>query len=297
MRSLPVRFYASFAAEAFGGNIAGVVYDDAGLKAAEMQRIAADLSVPTTGFVRSQGKGRFHVRFFSTRSEMGMCGHVTVGIFMALCDDLRIAKQEASYCQVTPAGDIPVEVTFVEGRPRVSMKQGMPRFDLIHSTSADIAPMLGVAPGEIKSVASASTALSHLFVELQDTRALASIQPDDSALRALAKSRAVDTLGVWCLQSVVDGGARVRIRDLCHGVGDPEEAASGTTNGALACLLWKNGYARPQSDGSIEVAAEQGFEMGRPSLIISKLKASETEVLEVKVGGSATLRLRGHYTL
>lgn len=297
MRALPVRLYSSFAARPFGGNIAGIVYDEVGLDTADMQGIAADLGAPTTGFVKCRSNSEFHVRFFSTRAEMGMCGHVTVGIFAALYDDGLIPPHDASYTQVTPAGEIAVDITSLDRCAQVSMKQPAPRFDLIRATAAEIAPMLGVSYDGIRSVASSSTALSHLFVELSDTRALASIRPDDLALRAFSKSRAIDTMGIWCLQSARDASARVRVRDLCHGVGDPEEAASGTTNGALASLIWKQGKVKSNAAGRIEVIAEQGFEMGRPSVIRSELATSAIAVLEVNVGGQAKLRLSGVYRL
>jgi predicted PhzF superfamily epimerase YddE/YHI9 len=47
-----VRLYAAFAAKEFGGNIAGIVYDEVGLSPAQMQGIATDFEAPTTGFVR-----------------------------------------------------------------------------------------------------------------------------------------------------------------------------------------------------------------------------------------------------
>ena len=101
----------------------------------------------------------------------------------------------------------------------------------------------------------------------------------------------IDTIGVWCLQRSDLENTRVRVRDLCHGVGDPEEAASGTTNGALACLIWKQGRAKASDRGCVRVSAEQGFEMGRPSLISSELLTNSEGISEVRVGDSAMRRL------
>lgn len=225
---LPVRLYASFAADEFGGNIAGVVHDDVGLSERQMRGIAAELGAPTTGFVRQRDATAFAVRFLSTRSEMGMCGHVTVAIFVSLFEDGRIASTIEPYRLATPAGTMTVRIALRDGRPLVTMYQLSPRFDLVGATAGEIAPLLGIGEVEIVSLGAASTALSHLFVELPDQAALAAIHPRDDELRSLSRSRSIDTIGVWCRKPAGERSAAVRLRDLCHGVGDAEEAASGT---------------------------------------------------------------------
>ena len=100
MRQFPVRLYAAFAAARFGGNIAGIVYDDLGLSSDEMLAIASDLGAPTTGFVSPRTGSRIGVRFFSSRGEMAMCGHVTIAVFAALFNDKRIASEGGDFVQV-----------------------------------------------------------------------------------------------------------------------------------------------------------------------------------------------------
>lgn len=294
---LPVRLYASFPAGRPGGNMAGVVYDDAGLESAEMQAIAADLGVATTGFVRKFDQASYGVRFFSTRSEMGMCGHVTVAVFASLLDDGLVPAPPGQYRMTSPAGEIVVNTTASADRQQVWMRQLSPRFDVVSVTAEELAPLLGIPRAAIHSIGSSSTALNHVLVRVADPAALSSIRPDDVGLRALSRARSVDTIGVWCLCGTAPGTARVRVRDLCHGVGDPEEAASGTTNGALACFLVSQGLAQPDADGTVAVTAEQGFEMGRPSLVSSRLRTSGREVTDVRVGGYAERRLTGTYVL
>ncbi len=297
MTTLPVRLYASFAAREFGGNIAGVVYDEIDLSVSQMQGIAAELGAPTTGFVRKRSEDTFDVRFFSTRSEMDMCGHVTVGIFVSMSDDGMISSGIDAFRQKTPAGEILVSVSKQSDRSYVLMKQRSPTFDMIAAEKAEIAGLLGVHSDAIQSLGSSSTSLKHLFVELADEGALARIKPDDENLRSYSREKGIDTVGVWCLQNVSPALTKVRVRDLCHGVGDREEAASGTTNGALASLLWRNGVATPDENGIVSVEAEQGFEMLRPSRISTRLKISASAVEEVRVGGSAQRRLEGQIRL
>lgn len=291
MRSLDVRIYAAFAAGPSGGNLAGVVYDSEGLATDVMQRLAAELAAPTTGFVRELGDGTFGVRFFSPVSEMPLCGHVTVGVFAAMADDGRVG--EGAFRQVTTAGDLDVTVARAAEGLHVTLRQPQPRFDLFDVPAGRIAPLLGFSAAEARSIGSAGTGLRHLFVEVDTTETLARLHADDVGLRSLCGEVGIDTVGVFTRLGP-DGGAEVRVRDLCHGVGDPEEAASGTTNGALAALLWRRGrLPLPDARGRVRVRAEQGVEMGRPSLVTTELEVSGDRIEAVRVGGGAIRRLEG----
>lgn len=293
MPSLDARLYAAFAAAPFGGNVAGVVYDPIGLATDVMQRLAADLGAPTTGFVRELGTEGFGVRFFSPVAEMAMCGHVTVGVFASLAEDGR--AREGTHRMITAAGDLSVAIERGAEGFRVTMRQPSPRFDLFEVPAGRIAPLLGLAPADVEGVGSAATGLRHLFVEVAGTEQLARLRVDDPAVRNLCREEGIDTVGVYARLDRTRGGADVRLRDLCHGVGEPEEAASGTTNGALAALLWREGRLAPGTGGAatIGVRAEQGFEMGRPSLVTTELQVSGGRIDSVRVGGSATRRLEG----
>lgn len=290
MESLPVRLYAAFAADETGGNMGAVVFEDMPLWPAARQRIAADLCAPTTGFVRKVSDGHFETRFHSTRSEMDMCGHVTLAVFAALKEEERIGP--GSYVQQTAAGDIGVEVT---SDGAVTMHQPLPSFDRNKVTRDDVAPLLGLDRDLVWRVTSSSTALRHVFVQLADLETLASIRPDDTGLRRFCHDLSIDTIGVWCRQASGLGKAKVRLRDLCHGVGDPEEAASGTTNGALACDMFRSENLLPGAGGQAVLVAEQGFEMGRPSIVRTVLGTTGKEIASVSVGGYAALRMKGQF--
>jgi PhzF family phenazine biosynthesis protein len=290
METLPVRLYAAFAADERGGNIGGVVFEDAPLWPEARQRIAADLCVPTTGFVRQLSANRFQTRFCSTRTEMDMCGHVTVAVFAALLRDGRIGP--GTFVQETPAGDIGVEVA-ADGA--ITMHQPLPQYGLNEGRATEVAPLLGIGPESVVGVEAAATGLRHVFIQLPGLDALAGIRPDNEGLRRFCRDRAIDTIGVWCQTASALGKAKVRLRDLCHGVGDPEEAASGTTNGALACALFRARKLQAGAGGQAVLVAEQGVEMGRPSIIRTVLATSGRDVTGVSVGGYAALRMAGEF--
>lgn len=132
MRKIKIKLMDAFTTERFGGNIAGVVTDASKLDSREMQKIASELNAPTTGFVLKKGKNEFEVRFFTPTQEIDMCGHVVVGIFMALAEEGKIDIEYTGKVEVkqyTKAGLISVEILYKNQKPSfIAMKQNKPIF-------------------------------------------------------------------------------------------------------------------------------------------------------------------------
>ncbi|MEZ5627015.1 MAG: PhzF family phenazine biosynthesis protein [Rhodocyclaceae bacterium] len=294
MRALPCFLYDAFAEHRFGGNVAGVVLLDAPVPDdAELQALAAELAAPTTGFVERLGADRYRVRFFSPSAEMAMCGHVTIGVACALLDEGLIAGDR--FTQETAAGPVALTLTDRHPHPRVDMAQRLPEFDARALPTAELAAALGVDASAFDPAirpGRASTGLRHLFVALRQEHDLAAMQRDDAALFALCHTHGIDTIGVFALTDRRPGLCRVQLRDLCHGVGNPEESASGTTNGALASFLFHRGVLTA-ADGTATLQATQGRDMGRPANITTRLGIVSGAISHVAVGGSAVRTLAG----
>ena len=54
--------------------------------AEEMQRVACEMNAPATGFIQACDSASVDVRFFSTKTEYGMCGHGTLGLMTWLVE-------------------------------------------------------------------------------------------------------------------------------------------------------------------------------------------------------------------
>lgn len=80
---------------------------------------------------------------------------------------------------------------------------------------------------------------------------------------------------------------------MCPGIGNYEESASGTTNGALSCYLIRHKLIDRPAGNNVALQSEQGFEMGRPGRINSEITIENDKITEVKVGGYATRFLEG----
>ena len=71
--------------------------------------------------------------------------------------------------------------------------------------------------------------------------------------------------------------------------GIPEDPATGSANGCLAAYLVKHRYF---GSATINVRVEQGYEMGRPSIL--HLRAEEKDdSIEVKIGGKVIMVAKG----
>ncbi|WP_263434653.1 PhzF family phenazine biosynthesis protein [Comamonas odontotermitis] len=285
--------YDAFACELHGGNVAGVVYCEAPLATRLMQHLAAELAAPTTGFVSRESNG-WRIRFFTPSQEIDMCGHVTVAVFSSLVDDGLLPVDQATRTYAfTKAGRMDIVIAVDGPRPMIELKQLPPRFRDVHINKDQMASLLGLAIDRLHPslpLEVVSTGLSHLVVPVVHVEALRELKPKNEALACLSRELGVDTVPVVAFNGL-PVSVMARSRDLCPGIGNAEEPASGTTNGALACYMAKHGL---RDNSSSIGCAEQGVEMGRYSLIESKLLFdAHGLVMGVSVRGQALLSLTG----
>ena len=76
-------------------------------------------------------------------------------------------------------------------------------------------------------------------------------------------------------------------------MGVAESAAAGTTNAAVAGYLFRHRLIDAGPDGVIELIAEQGIEINRPSEIHSRLHVSANRIETQWVGGVAAKVVTG----
>jgi trans-2,3-dihydro-3-hydroxyanthranilate isomerase len=79
------------------------------------------------------------------------------------------------------------------------------------------------------------------------------------------------------------------VRAVVDGLGLPSDPATGSANGCLAAYLVQYQYF---GQAAVDLRVEQGYELGRPSLLL--LKAQQTaDHFSVFVGGQVILVARG----
>ncbi len=275
----------AFTDRPFGGNPAGVVllgedvFPDEGL----MTRIAAELRFSETAFVHRLAPTEYHLRYFTPKAEVELCGHATIATF-SLLHSLGIAEGECR-CR-TLAGDLCIEVG-----EKVLMQMSAPR---IVKTIADIAPIyraLGIN-GYIPSlpVQVAYTGLEDIMIPIQDVEALNALHPDMEAVAALTEKHKAVSFHCFALptQTFKQSGNQTitaHVRDFAPLYGIPEESATGTANAALTHYLSTLGVIPATGDFSFM----QGEAMGRPSVVATRISADGT----IYVGGTAAIVAKG----
>jgi PhzF family phenazine biosynthesis protein len=272
----------AFAKTKKGGNPAGVVLDAEGLSEASMQRIAEKVGFSETAFIQKSTAADFKIRFFTPAAEVDICGHATIAVFSLLFGLRRIGAGRHS--QETKAGILGVEV---QKDGTVFMEQTLPVF----GNAVDRAEVAGSLGLELRSLAPdlpvqiVSTGLQDIIVPVISLSALSGLVPDFDKIAEISKKYGVVGYHVFTLET--QHGSTAHCRNLAPLCGIPEEAATGTSSGALACYLFRHGMIageRPQ-----RLVFEQGTIMGRPSEILARLDIRGGAIAGVHVGGKAIL--------
>jgi trans-2,3-dihydro-3-hydroxyanthranilate isomerase len=124
----------------------------------------------------------------------------------------------------------------------------------------------------------------HVYVALESEEAVAALDPD---LRALAR---LPVLGANCFAG---SGSAWKTRMFAPGDGVPEDPATGSAAGPLACHLARHGLI----EFGAEIRISQGAELGRPSTLFARASGSREGIDAVEVGGSAVVVARGEFRL
>jgi trans-2,3-dihydro-3-hydroxyanthranilate isomerase len=68
-------------------------------------------------------------------------------------------------------------------------------------------------------------------------------------------------------------------------IGIAEDPAIGAPSGLLGCYLVHHGLVQLAGVGCSQVISEQGFELGRPSLVQVKIELDVQHTTDVSIGG------------
>ena len=230
-----------------------------------------------TAFVMKSDLADFKVSFFTPVDEVALCGHATIDVFNLLRDLDFIGI--GNYTQETKAGILKIEVH----NDWVYMEQNAPEFfELIDKAEIEdcfkslFKDYICEMPIQI-----VSTGLKDIILPVKNLKNLLDIQPDFGLIDLLSRKYDVTGIHAFCLDTFT--GCEAHTRNFAPRYDIPEESATGTSNGALACYLMK--YMRNKFTGDFII--EQGYSMKKPSKIIAKLILDGNIIKEVCIEGSA----------
>ena len=181
------------------------------------------------------------------------------------------------------------------GRVEVMLEIAVAQFTPANLDLTELVQILGVGIADISDELPSEVAngdFIHLCLPMRDLDAMSCLQPDFDALAKFCISNNLETVAAFSTQ-VVDRAHDIHVRDFCPAVGVAESAAAGTTNAALSTYLLRNGCVQADAVGNIQVFAEQGIELGRPSYVTTRIKMKDEQIMRLQVGGVASRIIEG----
>jgi trans-2,3-dihydro-3-hydroxyanthranilate isomerase len=281
----------------FVGNPLAVVLDAEGLDTETMQAIAREFNYPETVFVLAplDQVHRARVRIFTPARELPFAGHPTVGtaVLLGHVDDRADAREIVLEEGIGPVRCLVEPIDSGRGRAQFVLPQLPSKGGAVPGDAA-IAQALGLSPGDIGCAgmrpSTWSAGLPVTLVPVASLAAVRNCRPDPAKLLATLGDGPVYLFSAEAAEPGHDFHARM----FAPALGVPEDPATGSAAAALAGLLAAGGRLH---DGDHAFAIEQGYEMGRPSLIRLALTTSEGELVSAAVGGDAVIVTQGNISL
>jgi len=271
-RQVPFYLVDVFADEPLEGNPLAVVSGAEALEDDVLARIAREMKQSETTFVLPVTRPGAHWRlrsFTAAGIEVFGAGHNSLGAWWWLAESgaLALGETGGKFVQEIGPRQLPVEV-ICEGSRLLSvvLTQAEPQFGKTLVGDSGLASHLGLRESDLMlgqlPAQVVSTGAAHLLAPVRDRAAIARARPDLGKLAELLGSIGAQGCYLFSLDPIrVDAIAHARFFNPTEGI--PEDAATGSAAGPLACYLLKY---RKVPDGST-VRIEQGHSMGRPSLI------------------------------
>lgn len=276
----------------FGGNQLAVFTNGRGLTSTTMQAIANEFNLSETTFVLppEDSAHDYRVRIFTPITELPMAGHPTIGTAYVLARDHMIERNEheSQILFEEEVGVIPVSIQYRGDDPSIiRMTQPLPVFGSIFPDVNLIADMLSIEPEAIADtnlpLQSVSCGVPFLFVPVRDLDAIRRIRLRREVWERVLRDFEAPHMFVFTRETVNED-ATVHSRMFAPALGIAEDPATGGASGPLGCYLVH--HKAVPVNRTTAIVNEQGFEMGRPSIIHIEIDTEEDKIISVRVGGT-----------
>jgi trans-2,3-dihydro-3-hydroxyanthranilate isomerase len=276
----------------FAGNPLAVVLEAGGLDQAAMQAIAREFNLPETVFVfpAADRNHRARIRIFTPANELPFAGHPTVGtaVLLACLDggsgERELVLEEAVgllTCRVVPQDRDRGRASFAT--PKLSAETGKTP-DL-----QSIAAGLQISPADNGFAkfrpGRGSAGLDFVFVPLRGLEPIGRCRADTGRFDAVFGDNGPGRVYMFCAETA-ERGNHFHARMFAPGMGIPEDPASGSAVAALSGLIAASGGL---ADGEHNLRVEQGYEMGRPSLLELGVTIRGGKLSAATIGGGAVM--------
>jgi len=291
MKGLTFYLLDVFAEEKYAGNQLAVFRNAGALSTAQMQKIANEMHFSETTFIQSDEKrnGGYDVRIFTPATELPFAGHPTLGTAYVIRHSLANENIDKIVLNLK-VGQIPVAFKKdEENQEMLWMKQIPPVFGRTFDAT-NTSEMLNLVVNEIDTrypIQEVSTGLPFVIVPLKTLKTVRRVRIDKDKHRELTKETPAEILVFGPETYKKENDLNVRVFVDLYGI--PEDPATGSANGCLAGYLSRYRYF---GDDVVDARAEQGYEIGRPSLLHLRAENREGGII-VHVGGKVVMVASG----
>ena len=272
-----------FTTEPLEGNPLAVFPDASGIGEDLMQKIARELNLSETVFVRraTRPDSAVQLRIFTPAREVKFAGHPTIGSAFVLMDEGIVPRGSERFVIEEMVGPVPVHIDRGQ-RPLIWLTTPPITFGGSYEPALcsklvglDTKDMLEINP-EVVSAANPA-----IFIAVREREAVDRARVDTGVLAAVnAKEPEPVMLFVF---APTPEGAYSRMFAPDHGVA--EDPATGSATGPLAAFMIKHGLA--SGDDGTRFISEQGTKMGRRSLLHVRIRGEKGNE-GIDVGGYVT---------
>lgn len=284
-----------FAEERYAGNQLAVFLNGSIYSDVEMQQIAKEINFSETTFIMSETvvNDSAPVRIFTPANELPFAGHPTLGTAYIIQQEM-IGKPVPSVALDLKIGKIPVAFEYKDNKPdKLIMQQVEPKFGRVFDIK-DLCDLLDIDQSDFNDrfpIEETSTGLPNIIVPLKTLDAVRRCRVDIKKYYDLIKDLDSKAILVFAPETYHKEN-QLNVRMFGDYFGVPEDPATGSANGALAGYLVKNRYF---STDKIDIRVEQGYEIGRPSLL--HLNASKSNgKIDIRVGGKVINVAKGEWS-
>lgn len=262
-----------------GNQLATVILEEE-LPTSKMQEIAREFNFSESTFVlRPQiNATNFDVRIFTPSEEIPFAGHPTLGTAYLMWQYYN-GKNDSIITLSELVGEIPVDTS----SDTLWMTQKKATFGEF-LTSKDASALLDIPINSIRTdlpIQIVSTGLPALIIPLVSMDAVLSAKPSQNFYYELAKRIGLFTIYTFS-EETYSSENQLNARVYADMNGIIEDPATGSATGSLG------GYLNKHTNKDIDLCIEQGFEIGRDSILHLKVKNGV-----IKVGGSVKLVAKG----
>ncbi len=295
------KFYTAdvFTNQIFGGNQLAIFPNSQGLTTQQMQKVAAEFNFSETVFVfpPQTPQGTRKLRIFTPATELPFAGHPTVGTayVLSLIGEVSLTEDRIEIVFEEGVGLVPVTIKSEGEKPiYTELKSAqLPEFNNNIPSLRELASILGLEITDFREdkyrPQGVSCGVPFLFVPLHNREALGRIQFNCDRWQQILADHWSPSLYVFCFDPEREG-SDLRSRMFAPSMGIVEDPATGSAATALGGYL---AIREEISDGTCNWRVEQGFEMGRPSILEVITHKSQGKVTDIRVGGSSVLVSEG----